>query len=165
MKGIERMTAPGLINQPNLFRAAVEVSRSQSWFTARFGAPRLLSVAIHGALVGLALIPWNAAVQLRPKLSETSVALYTSRDITKIRPLPAGREGGGGGGKRQPRPASRGVLPRGDKKQLVPPDPEPPKNPDPTLIVEPTIVAPQLALIRPLNLLNIGDPNGVVSPP
>ena len=27
----------------------------------------------------------------------------------------------------------------------MPPDPEPPKNPDPTLIVEPTVVAPQLA--------------------
>ena len=33
------------------------------------------------------------------------------------------------------------------------------------MIVEPTIVAPQLALLRRLNLLNIGDPNGIAGPP
>jgi TonB family protein len=33
------------------------------------------------------------------------------------------------------------------------------------LIVEQTIVAPQLALLHPLNLLTIGDPNGVPGPP
>lgn len=31
--------------------------------------------------------------------------------------------------------------------------------------MEPTIVAPQLAWLPPLNLLSIGDPNGVVGPP
>ena len=46
----------------------------------------------------------------------------------------------------------------------MPPDPEPPKNPNPQLIVESTIVAPQLNLPQ-LTLLNIGDPNGVLGPP
>jgi TonB family protein len=92
--------------------------------------------------------------------------LYTPTDISiKRLLLPARAQGGGGGGKRQPTPASRGILPRGADKQLAPPDPEPPKNPNPTLIVEPTIVAPQLATLRPLNLLNLGDPNGIVGPP
>src|SRR6185436_15901081 len=77
----------------------------------------------------------------------------------------AASQGGGGGGKHQPTPASRGVLPPAADKQLAPPDPEPPKNPDPTLIVVPTIVAPQLASLRPLDLLNIGDPNGIPGPP
>jgi protein TonB len=31
--------------------------------------------------------------------------------------------------------------------------------------VEPTIVAPQLSLLRPIELLKIGDPNGIVGPP
>jgi periplasmic protein TonB len=152
--------------EPRLFGAATQVSQSQKVFTARFGTPRLISVGIHIALAGLALIPWTSTLQVRPKLRETAVMLYTPADIS-IKPLslPARMQGGGGGGKRQPTPASRGILPRGADKQLAPPDPEPPKNLDPTLIVEPTIVAPQLATLRPLNLLNLGDPNGIVGPP
>jgi TonB family protein len=152
---------------PELFAAATQVSQSQSWFTAQFGTPRLISIGIHGALVGLALIPWTFLPPAHPKLNETAVVLYTPTDILTKRlslpPRPQG--GGGGGGKHQPTPASLGVLPRGADKQLTPPDPEPPKNPDPALMVEETIVAPQLALLRPLNLLTIGDPNGVPGPP
>jgi len=127
-------------------------------------AARLLSVGIHLALLALALIPWTPGFP-RPKVRETAIMLFTP-NTTLFKPLmlPTHQQGGGGGGKRQLTPASRGDLPRGADKQLAPPDPEPPKNPDPTLIVEATIVAPQLTL-RPLNLLNVGDPNGVVAPP
>jgi TonB family protein len=62
-------------------------------------------------------------------------------------------------------PASLGRLPRAAEQQFVPPDPEPPKNPSPELIVESTVVAPEIAQLRSLTLLNIGDPNGVVGPP
>jgi len=132
---------------------------AQSWFS------RLISVCIHAALLTLALIPWTSSLPISPKLNATSVVLYTPTELlTKRLTLPA-PSGGGGGGKRQPTPASRGILPRGADKQLVPPSVEPPKNPDPTLIVEPTIVAPQLAMLRPLDLSKIGDPNGVIGPP
>src|SRR5262249_13894051 len=152
--------------QLRLFEAATQISQSQSWFTARFGTPRLISIGIHATLVALALIPWTSTLQVRPKVRETTVVLYTPTDMSMKRlSLPSRMQGGGGGGKRQPTPASRGILPRGADKQLVPPDPEPPKNLDPTLMVEPTIVAPQLATLRPLNLLNLGDPNGIVGPP
>src|SRR5262249_32220462 len=126
---------------------------------------RLLSVGIHMALLALALIPWAPGLP-QLKLKETAITLFTPNDLRqKPLLLPARQQGGGGGGgKHQLTPASRGVLPRGADKQLVPPDPEPSKNPDPTLIVEATIVAPQLEL-RPLNLLSIGDPNGVVAAP
>jgi protein TonB len=150
--------------QQELFGAATQVSQSQSWLTARFGAPRLLSIGIHCLLVSIALIPWVSTAGVHPKFTETTIALYTPVQLTKPLPLPSHAGGGGGGGKHERTPASRGVLPRGADKQLVPPDPNPPKNPDPTLIVESTIVAPQLALRR-VDLLNIGDPNGVVSPP
>jgi TonB family protein len=152
-----------------IFGAAVQLSQSQRWFTARHGAPRLASRPIHGGLVALALAPW-APLKVLPKFNETAVVLYTpSRSATSARlqlpPRPESSGGGGGGGKRQPLPASRGVLPRAADKQFVAPDPEPPKNLDPTLIVEPTIVAPQLAILRPLALLNIGDPDGIAGPP
>ena len=131
-----------------------QYSPSQSW-----AASRLMSVCIHAGLVGLALIPWTTSIHIRPVMNDTAVVLYTPKVW-----LPEHTQGGGGGGKHQPTPASRGELPRGADKQLAPPTVEPPKNPDPTLLVESTIVAPQLTL-RPLNLLNIGDPVGVVGPP
>jgi len=153
----------------DLFSDATGVSVSQSWFTARSSGPRLASIAIHGVLLVIASIPWASSLDVHPKFTQTAVALHTLTSIT----LP-GRlslavaqpgSGGGGGGKHQPLPASRGELPRGAEKQFVPPDPEPPKNPDPLLIMEPTIVAPELALLRLPQLLNIGDPAGVPGPP
>lgn len=151
---------------PDLFVTATELSQPVAWFDMRFGTPRLLSVAIHGALVGLALIPWASSLPARPAVKETSIVLTMPADIvTPPLQLPGRMQGGGGGGKHELTPASRGVLPRAADKQLAPPDPEPSRNPDPSLVVEPTIVAPQLASLRPINLLSIGDPNGIAGPP
>ena len=91
--------------------------------------------------------------------------LYSPSDF--VMPLQkVGRSGGGGGGggNRERIPASKGELPPIADKQLVPPDPAP-KNPDPSLIVTPTIVAPQIGRLAPPTLLNLGDPNGVIGPP
>ena len=128
--------------------------------------PWVLSIAIHAGLVGLALMPWSSERIARPKLNGTEVVLYTppTNDINTIQ-LPGRSRGGGGGGKHELTRASRGVLPRGADRQLAPPNPAPPKNPEPQLIVEPTIVAPQLTQLPQLTLLNLGDPNGIVSPP
>jgi protein TonB len=138
------------------------IERSNSHSTG----PRMCSVGIHVALVTLAFIPWTASLPAPLKLNETTVMLHMpSPVVVKPLQLPGRMAGGGGGGKRQPKPASLGVLPRPADRQFVPPDPEPPKNLDPTLIVEPTIVSPQLAELRPLSLLPIGDPNGIPGPP
>jgi periplasmic protein TonB len=130
--------------------------------------PRLLSICIHAALVGLALIPWASRLPILPKLNETAVVLYSpalANPVVEPLQLPGRSGGGGGGGKHEPTPPSLGHLPRAADKQLAPPDPEPPKNPDPKLIVDPTIVAPQIAELRSLTLLSVGDPNGVAGPP
>jgi TonB family protein len=150
-----------------LFGSATQLSQSQPWLNTRFSTPRLMSVGIHVMLVGLALIPWTSGLPLHPKLNETAVLLYTPSDFLSKPLILPGRAGGGGGGggKHQLTPASRGELPRAADKQFVPPDPEPPKNPDPALIVEPTVVAPQLAQLRSFTVLSIGDPNGVIGPP
>jgi protein TonB len=149
----------------NLF-SSFAIGSDRTWTTKQFGISRLASLGFHAGLVALALIPWTSMKPPRLKMNETAVVFYDATALSK-QPLllPAKSSGGGGGGKHQPLPASRGELPRAADKQLVPPDPEPPKNPDPTLMVESTIVAPQLATLRPLALLNIGDPNGVISAP
>src|SRR5207249_5864023 len=88
-----------------------------------------------------------------------NVALYSPSVL--IAPIDDKCGGGGGGGKHELTLLSVGKLPRPSDKQLVPPDPEPAKNLDPILIVEPTVVAPQLATLPPLALFTLGDPNGV----
>jgi TonB family protein len=160
------MTTPYQSNlQRNLF-SSVASGSERTWATKQFGVSRLASVGFHGALIAVALVPWTSLNPPRVKMNETAVMLYDPV-ATPAKPLlsPPKSSGGGGGGKRQPLPASLGHLPRGADKQLAPPDPEPPKNPDLTLIVEPTIVAPDLGNLRPLALLNVGDPNGVLGAP
>ncbi|MBI2150636.1 MAG: energy transducer TonB [Acidobacteria bacterium] len=142
--------------------APVEVE--EIWSKPKTGGPRLASVGVHVLIVVLALVPWAASVPKTPAVTETAVMVYTPLNLV----LPVLKDdsgGGGGGGRKTLTPPSLGRLPKAADKQFVPPDPEPPKNPDPSLIVEPTVVAPQLAQLPTINLLNIGDPNGVPGPP
>src|SRR5262249_60480702 len=97
----------------DLFEMATSVSQSPSWFTTRFGAPRLMSVGVHGALIGLALIPWTSALPLHPKLLETAVVLYTPTVIIpNPLPIPAPSVCCGRGCERQPLPALCENIPR-----------------------------------------------------
>ena len=141
---------------------ATPVEVPEMWSKHRARVPRLLSVLVHGMMVALALIPLGPPPKRLPK-GVINIALYAPRRLV----LPASDEssGGGGGGKHKLTPPSLGKLPRAADKQLAPPDPEPAKNLDPTLIVEPSVVAPQLASLPQLNLLNIGDPDGITGPP
>src|ERR1041385_4109965 len=124
--------------------------------------PRLLSVFLHASIIILALIPRPTAPKRFPK-GLINVVLYAPSRVILPPDLMAG--GGGGGGRHALTAASLGKLPRAADKQLVPPDPEPPRAVDPTLIVEPSIVAPQLVSLPPLKLLTIGDPDGLPGPP
>jgi TonB family protein len=143
--------------------APVEVE--EIWSKPKTGLPRLLSLCVHVLIVTLALVPW-AAQRAAPAANETAVVLYIPSDLQLTLPLNDDESGGGGGGgKQQLTQPSLGNPPKAADQQFVPPDPEPPKNPDPTLIVEPTIVAPQLTELPRLNLLQLGDPAGVVGPP
>jgi protein TonB len=142
------------------------VEVEEIWSKPKTGLPKLISVSIHGLVVLLALVPWATSVPKTAKVNETAVLVYTPQNL--ILPLTPDQNksgGGGGGGRKTVTPPSLGKLPRATDKQIVPPDPEPPKNPDPKLIVEPTVVAPQLAQLPQINLLNLGDPNGVPGPP
>jgi periplasmic protein TonB len=155
------------ILHPRKIETSVEpVEVEEIWSKPKRGLPSLISVLVHVAVVSLALVPWATSLPTAPKANETAVLVYTPQNL--VLPLtPDKREagGGGGGGRKTVTPPSQGRLPRAAEKQIVPPDPEPPKNPDPTLIVEQTVVAPQLAQLPKINLLNLGDPNGVPGPP
>jgi TonB family protein len=65
--------------------------------------------------------------------------------------------GGGGGGDRSPTPPSKGKLPRLSDKQFVPPMAVI-RNPDPKLVMEPTLVIQPDANIPKVNMDVLGDP-------
>lgn len=143
--------------------APVEVE--EIWSKEKKGLSTLVSVGIHVLVIVLALIPWATAKKI-PPANETAVMVYTPQPLILNLPQKDDQSGGGGGGgKRTEKPPSLGRPPRPAEKQFVPPSPEPLKNPDPTLIVEPTVVAPQLAQLPQVNLLDLGDPLGVPGPP
>ena len=142
------------------------VEVEEIWSKPELGLPRLISVSVHALVVVLALVPWATSFPKTPQVNETAVMVY--RPLNLVLPVTPNQDksgGGGGGGRKTLTPPSLGKLPKAADKQIVPPDPEPPKNPDPKLIVEPTVVAPQLAQLPQINLLNLGDPNGIPGPP
>jgi TonB family protein len=145
--------------------SAAPVEVEEIWSAHKPAMSRVLSVGVHLGILGLALIPWATSSKV-PVVEATNVMLIAPAPLVlNLPPKDDSSGGGGGGGKHQLTPPSLGKLPKAADKQFVPPDPEPPKNPDPTLIVEPTVVAPQLANLPSLNLLNLGDPQGIPGPP
>jgi periplasmic protein TonB len=150
-------------NPPKLVEiTAAPVEVPEMWSEHKARVPRLLSILVHVAAVALVLIASTAPPKRLPK-GVINVALYAPHRL--VLPADTASGGGGGGGRRQLTPPSLGKLPKAADKQLVPPDADPPKNLDPALIVESSVVAPQLAFLPQLNLLNIGDPDGIPGPP
>jgi TonB family protein len=161
-----RGTIDDILHPRKIETTAAPVEVEEIWSKHNKGVPSLLSLLVHAGMVVLLLIPWTFGNTTPPKVNETAVMVYTPMNLVlNLPPKPAESGGGGGGGKQTLTPPSKGALPKAADKQIVPPDPEPPKNPDPTLIVEPTVVAPQLANLPKVNLLNLGDPLGVPGPP
>ena len=143
---------------------AAPVEVQDLWSHESHSASGLLSLGLHALLIAALAIP-SFLVLRTPPLTSTSVLLG---DVQLIMPnLPkveAKSGGGGGGGMKTPTPPSKGQIPRGADKQIVPPMVQV-KNLAPDLAVETTVIAPQLAHIVPLPDMNFGDPNGVIGPP
>lgn len=125
--------------------------------------PGLLSLLAHVCVVtALIYLSVTSYTTTRKPVVDTAVLFEPSLSLPPSA-KPSG--GGGGGGTRQPTPASKGVLPRADDKQLVPPTPII-TNFAPELIAEPTIISPQFTNLPPLSsLLQLGDPHGIIGPP
>lgn len=142
---------------------AAPVEVQELWSKDKSGYAGLLSVAAHVAIVIIIVaIPVATAISTVPTV--TNITLTAPPPLVLKLPPDTGKSGGGGGGgMKTPTPPSKGQLPRGADKQILPPTVEI-KNLAPDLIVEPTIVAPQLAQVQ-LPTMVFGDPNGVVGPP
>lgn len=126
---------------------------------------RAVSMAVHIGLVIIGLaVGTNQTVQQTVRQTVTLYAPDLSAYMpTPEAPKPAG--GGGGGGNNNPLPVNKGKLPRADLKQFTPPTQEI-LNPDPKLVMEPTVIAPPDMALPNVNMANYGDPlSGIIGGP
>src|SRR5713226_58375 len=124
-----------------------------------------MSLAIHvGVVVLLFTVASSKAVQQMAK----NVIPLISPDIAPYIPKMAEQknqmQGGGGGGDRSPTPASKGKLPKPSMKQFTPPMAVI-NNPNPKLVMDPTIIAPPDTPLPNVNMPAWGDPLAKMGPP
>lgn len=164
MLNLKDLVAPEKL--PPLELTSKPVAVKSMWGRSEYsGKSRAVSMAIHIGLViaGLALST-NETVQQTVKQSVTLIAPDLSAYMpAQAQPKPAG--GGGGGGNNNPLPVNKGKLPRADLKQFTPPTQEL-LNPDPKLVMEPTVIAPPDTPLPQVNMANYGDPlSGIIGGP
>jgi TonB family protein len=129
------------------------------------GRSQIMSVAIHVGLVALALLAGtNKTIQTAVRNTVTLVAPEITPYIPEMQVKKQTMGGGGGGGDRSPLPPSKGRLPRASLKQFTPPMAVV-NNPNPRLVMEPTIIADPNTPLPNVNLPNFGDPFAKAGPP
>jgi len=123
----------------------------------------LTSVLIHIGVVALAFsLATTPAVQ---QMVKDTVTLVAPLDLAPYVPKMQNQGGGGGGGgDRSPLPASKGRLPRFAPRQFTPPTVVQ-TNPNPKLIMEPTLIGPVDLEVPNVNMAQFGDPLGKIGPP
>ncbi|HET9219640.1 MAG TPA: energy transducer TonB [Terriglobia bacterium] len=141
---------------------ATPIEVEDLWSKQRRAPSQMLSIAVHALLIGALVLP-TYLIFRTPPMTTTSVTMLHEPVILKLPPKPGKSGGGGGGGRRALTPPSKGQLPRGADKQIVPPMVEA-KNLAPLLAVETTVLVPQLANLVPLPNVPFGDPTGVAGP-
>ncbi len=126
-----------------------------------FGPSQAAALAVHAGLILLILFPlyrgWQK-VTASPVVKTQTVSLVDISDYTLK--LPPGKDkagGGGGGGDRSPLPPTKGRLPRWSMTQIAPPLATP-RNPNPKLMAEATLLGPPDLKVPSPNLDNFGDP-------
>lgn len=125
----------------------------------------VMSLAIHVSVVSLVfLTATNSAVQEQVKQAVHLVAPDIAPYMPEAKPKPKTMGGGGGGGDRSPLPPSKGKLPKPALKQFTPPMAVV-NNPDPKLVMDPTIIAPPDVALPQSSLNQWGDPLAKLGPP
>jgi TonB family protein len=125
-----------------------------------------MSLAIHATVITL-LVTVGSSKTVQEKVRQ-SVSLIAPIDLAPYMPKMAPQKqqmgGGGGGGDRSPLPASKGKLPRPSLRQFTPPMAVV-NNPNPKLLMEPTIIAPENSPLPNVNMNVWGDPLAKIGPP
>src|SRR5437588_1610729 len=124
-----------------------------------------MSLAFHAGVVALLFfVGTNKAVQQKVKETVHLIAPDIAPYMPEAAPKPKTMQGGGGGGDRSPTPASKGRAPKFSPRQFVPPAAVV-NNPNPKLLMDPTLIGPPDVQL-PNNNMNVwGDPLAKIGPP
>lgn len=124
-----------------------------------------ISVLVHVGVI--ALLFGFGASQIVPTKQNKTETIFDPVDIAPYVPQPIKKQaggGGGGGGDRSPLPASKGRLPKASLKQFTPPVAVI-NNPNPKLVMEPTVIVPPDVNLPQVNMAQFGDPFAKMGPP
>jgi len=123
------------------------------------------SVVIHVSVVVL-MFTLATSKTVQQKVTETVslVAPDIAPYLSQLKPKPNQIGGGGGGGDRSPLPASQGRAPRPSFRQFTPPMAVI-QNPNPKLVMEPTLVIQPDVKLPNVNMPQYGDPLAKLGPP
>lgn len=122
-----------------------------------------LSFLLHVLAALLLFVSSTFVVTHHRQIRQQVVGIVTDISPYVLPPSATKAGGGGGGGDRDKLPASRGALPKFSRQQITPPAAVI-RNPNPQLVVEPTVVVPPEMRLPQLGAL--GDPlSAVLGPP
>src|SRR5437764_311578 len=108
--------------------------------------------------------PWYKSLQQNVKEAVHLVAPDIAPYMPEAAPKPKTMQGGGGGGDRSPTPASKGRAPKFSPRQFVPPAAVV-NNPNPKLLMDPTLIGPPDVQLPNNNMPVWGDPLAKLGPP
>ena len=130
--------------------------RRESW---------MMSVAFQTCVVILMFtVLSNKTVQVKMKEAVHLIAPDIAPYMPEAAPKPKTMQGGGGGGDRSPTPASKGRAPKFAARQFVPPAAVV-NNPNPKLLMDPTLIGPPDVQLPNNNMPVWGDPLAKLGPP
>jgi len=124
-----------------------------------FKRAQALSLVVHAGIAILLIVP--LLHQISQPTQASNKPLLDPIDISPyLAKLPAGKDkagGGGGGGERMDTPPTKGKLPKWSMTQFAKPMAVP-RNENPRLAMEPTLLGPPDLKVPSPNLPNYGDP-------
>lgn len=124
-----------------------------------------LSLTLH--VIALTLLVSLGTSETVQQKAKEAVSLFAPADLAPYVAAPPKKQvmgGGGGGGDRSPLPPSQGKLPKIARRQFTPPSAVV-TNPNPKLVMEPTIVVQPDAPLPQIAAQNYGLPTGIPGPP
>lgn len=151
---------------PPLELTSKPVAVKSIWGDYQYGRQAgLSSILIHVSVAALLFTVFSSkTVQTAVKHTMILMAPDLAPYMADMKPKPQQAQGGGGGGDRSLLPASKGQAPRFAPRQFVPPMAVV-NNPNPKLLMEPTLVGQADMKLPQVNMPVWGDPLAKVGPP
>ncbi len=124
---------------------------------------QLASLAMHVLIIGLLLAPVvNEFSAASVKADHITLSAVEIAPYVPKQPGAKKAQGGGGGGERNPLPASKGKAPKFSMNQQLAPPQVVIRNQNPALQVDPTLYGPPELKLPNSNLPNWGDPRAAL---